>query len=620
MFKAPKIDQSPKKNGNIVYPHVSTWDIFYEYIKLSKPYAWLAVTVFLASILATILQSITVPIFYKKFFDELTSMSGITSPDISSLNQIIIYILIINIIVWAVWRVYNICINYLQAYVRRDAYQKSFDHVLEHSHSFFINNFSGSLVQRIGRFSRSYETLFDKITYELLTLVIKVIGTMFVLYLVNPIFTYGMLVWVGLFLMISYFFTKYKLKFDVEAAAVNSKVTGMASDAMSNHASIQAFSASMHETHKMEKIITYHTELSIFRENLDVIQNTIQSFLVLSIEFFIFYVGIKYWHLGLISIGTFVLAQSYILNLNNSLWGFGRIIRSVYEAVADAKEMVEMIKLPYEIADVPNARPLTVPHGVIEFKNVGFYFGKKEGEGKKVFENLNISIKSGEKVALIGTSGAGKSTLVKLLTRLHDIQQGEILIDGQNIKNVTQKSLRENISLVPQDPSLFHRALLENIRYGKLEATNEEVVRAAKLAHCDVFINELPQKYETLVGERGVKLSGGERQRVAIARAILKNAPILILDEATSSLDSHSEALIQDALHTLMEGKTTIVIAHRLSTIRKMDRIIVVSKGGVVEEGTHDELIKKEGGIYAKLWSLQAGGFENKSIEELLEE
>ena len=203
--------------------------------------------------------------------------------------------------------------------------------------------------------------------------------------------------------------------------------------------------------------------------------------------------------------------------------------------------------------------------------------------------------------------------------RLYDIKDGSILIDGQNIATVTQDSLREKISLVPQDPALFHRSLMENIRYGRRDATDEEVIRAAKLAHCDEFIEALPEKYNTFVGERGVKLSGGERQRVAIARAIVKNAPILVLDEATSSLDSHSEALIQDALRVLMEGKTTIVVAHRLSTIRKVDRIIVIGSTGILEEGTHDELLKNPQGLYSKLWNLQAGGFADKSIEELFE-
>ena len=212
-------------------------------------------------------------------------------------------------------------------------------------------------------------------------------------------------------------------------------------------------------------------------------------------------------------------------------------------------------------------------------------------------------------VTITGPSGAGKSTMVRLLMRMYDLSSGKVEIDGQNIKEVFQDSLRKNISLVPQDPILFHRTLMENIRYGREEATDEEVVEAARLAHCDEFIDVLPLKYETYVGERGIKLSGGERQRVAIARAILKNAPILVLDEATSSLDSHSENLIQDALDKLMKGKTVIVIAHRLSTIRKMNRVVVIDQGKITEEGSHEELLSRENSLYKKLWELQAGGF-----------
>ncbi|MCK4891750.1 MAG: ATP-binding cassette domain-containing protein, partial [Candidatus Pacebacteria bacterium] len=228
---------------------------------------------------------------------------------------------------------------------------------------------------------------------------------------------------------------------------------------------------------------------------------------------------------------------------------------------------------------------------------------------RKVFEKFDLTIKGCQRVALIGPSGAGKTTVIKLLLRNFDVFGGKILIDDQDISKVTQESLWENISLVPQDPILFHRSLMENIRYGKFDATDVEVIKASKLAHCHEFISDLPEKYDTFVGERGVKLSGGERQRVAIARAILRNAPILVLDEATSSLDSQSESLIQDALDKLMKNKTVIVIAHRLSTIVKMDRIIYIDKGRIIEEGTHEELLRKNKGQYRKLWELQAGGF-----------
>ncbi|MEK7075807.1 MAG: ATP-binding cassette domain-containing protein, partial [Patescibacteria group bacterium] len=226
-----------------------------------------------------------------------------------------------------------------------------------------------------------------------------------------------------------------------------------------------------------------------------------------------------------------------------------------------------------------------------------------------ILKKFNLDIRAGEKVALIGPSGGGKSTITRIIFRFFDLQKGKIYIDNQDISKVTQASLRESISLVPQEPILFHRSLMENIRYGKLNATDDEVKVAAKLAHCDEFINKFPDQYNTYVGERGVKLSGGERQRIAIARAILKNAPILVLDEATSSLDSESEKLIQDAMINLMHGKTTIVIAHRLSTIMNMDRIIVIENGEITEEGKHKELLKANKGTYQKLWQIQAGGF-----------
>jgi ABC-type multidrug transport system fused ATPase/permease subunit len=267
--------------------------------------------------------------------------------------------------------------------------------------------------------------------------------------------------------------------------------------------------------------------------------------------------------------------------------------------------MIEIMQLPYEIKDTPIAKDVDITEGKITFQNVNYAFN----ETRSVLDNLNVEIEAGEKVALVGASGAGKTTFIRLILRFYDVTSGHIQIDGNDIQHITLDSLRENVSLVPQDPLLFHRTIKENIRYGRPNATDKEVERAAQLAHCSEFIDVLPNRYDTYVGERGIKLSGGERQRVAIARAILKNAPILILDEATSSLDSHSESLIQDALDTLMKGKTTIVIAHRLSTIRKMDRIIVLEEGKVLEEGSHATLIKKEGSLYRKLWDLQAGGF-----------
>jgi len=323
------------------------------------------------------------------------------------------------------------------------------------------------------------------------------------------------------------------------------------------------------------------------------------------LEIGVMYYAISLWQKNLITIGDFVLIQTYLIGIISRLWNFGRIIRKYYEAMADAEEMTEILETPHEIKDIKSAKTLKVAGGNIEFKEVDFSYNKT----RKIISNLNLNIAAKEKVALVGASGSGKTTIVNLLLRNYDIDSGKILIDGQKIISVSQDSLWKNIALVNQDPILFHRTLKENISYGKPSASDSDIIKAAKLAHAHSFIENFPEKYETYVGERGVKLSGGERQRIAIARAILKNAPILVLDEATSSLDSEAEEMIQDALSNLMKDKTVIVIAHRLSTIMKMDRIIVFDQGNIVEFGTHKQLVAKRNGVYKKLWQKQVGGF-----------
>ena len=283
----------------------------------------------------------------------------------------------------------------------------------------------------------------------------------------------------------------------------------------------------------------------------------------------------------------------------------GQTVRELQRGANDMVELVALHAATPAIVDAPDAASLVVPHGEIAFRRVSFRYGQRSG---KLFDDLSVVIRAGERVGLVGPSGSGKSTAVKLIQRLHDIQGGTITIDGQDISRVTQESLRRHIAMVPQEPTLFHRTLAENIAYGRPDATQADIERAARLANAHDFIMRQPKAYATLVGERGVKLSGGERQRVAIARAFLAEAPILIMDEATSSLDSESEAAIQQAMEKLIEGRTAIIIAHRLSTVRAMDRILVFDGGRIVEDGPHEALVARSGGIYRRLFERQALG------------
>jgi len=404
---------------------------------------------------------------------------------------------------------------------------------------------------------------------------------------------------------INIWFASWKTKYDYINSKVDSEATGVLADAITNATTIKLFTGLVYEKEKYKEVTERLRILRRFSWNLGEVMDAMQGLLMITIEFVIMYFAIQLYGQEQLTVGDFALIQSYLIGFFIVLWDVGRAVRHVFEAFADADEMVEILNTPLEVKDSYRAKELQIQSSQIEFQNVFFSFNKT----RRVLKDMSFIINPKEKIALVGPSGAGKSTITKLLFRFYDVEQGKILIGNQNIAKVRQESLRKNISLVPQEPILFHRTVMENIRYGRRDATDEEVIEAAKKAHAHEFIGELSQGYETFVGERWVKLSGGERQRVAIARAILKNAPILVLDEATSSLDSESEALIQEALEELMRDKTTIVIAHRLSTIMKMDRILVIDDGKVVDSGTHKQLLNKKANIYKKLWEIQAGGF-----------
>lgn len=560
----------------------------------------LLLVVLLVSIIAATAFEIYGPILYKRFIDQLVEQA---SKD--ALVQTLVVIAVVGVLQWTVKRIRDFSMNYFQPKIMADLANYCYEYLLQHSFSFFNNNFTGSLVRRVGRFVRAYEDITDPLLLSLLPTVIRISAIVYILYTRSWLLGIILGSWCIVYILFNYFFTRIKLKYDLERAALDSEATGHLADTISNNLNIKLFNGFSRESATYNKLIQRQVRLRIFGWNLGGAVEAVQSFLFIILEVTLLYVMISYWQRGLLTIGDFALVQAYIGQIFGRLWDLGRVIRKLYESFAEANEMTAILDKAHEVRDLPGARSLKVGAGKIDFTGVGFSYL----DNRSIFKNLSLSIMPGERVAIVGPSGGGKTTITKLLLRFIDLKSGSISIDGQDIASVTQDSLRKAIGYVPQEPILFHRTLMENIRYSKPSASKDDVIRAAKLANCHEFISKLPEGYDTFVGERGVKLSGGERQRVAIARAILKNAPILMLDEATSSLDSESEQLIQGALKNLMHGKTTIVIAHRLSTIMQMDRIIVLEKGKITEQGKHDELIKARQGTYQKLWGIQAGSF-----------
>ena len=556
------------------------------------------------SVIAASTLSVAAPLYFKIFFDLLIS-PGVKAEITGGLISILIIIALLELIQWFFWRLATYGAAYLESNAIADLANTCFKYLHQHSFGYFNNNFVGSLVKRVNRFTRAFEGISDRIIFELLGIFVNIIIIAAVLVYKNFYLGLVVIIWLILFLIFNWFFTRYKLKYDIASADADTRSTGVLADTITNNANIKLFCGYKREVDRFGRVNEEARALKLKSWNLSNLFEAIQGLLMVILEIGVIYLGIRLWEAGLFTVGDFVLLQSYVLIVFIRIWGVGRIIRHIYQNLADAEEMTVILDSPHEIKDNPKAKDLIVKKGAVEFNKVEFYYHQT----RRIIKDFNLTIKPGERIALVGPSGAGKSTIVKLLLRMHEATKGKILIDGQKINQVKQESLWRGISLVPQEPILFHRTLMENIRYGQPEATNNEVVDAAKLAHCHEFIINFPDAYSTYVGERGIKLSGGERQRVAIARAILRNAPILVLDEATSSLDSESEALIQKGLENLMKGKTVIVIAHRLSTIMKMDRIIVIDGGKIKEQGSHKELLGKKEGLYKRLWKVQAGGF-----------
>ncbi|HSW80359.1 MAG TPA: ABC transporter ATP-binding protein [Candidatus Saccharimonadales bacterium] len=490
--------------------------------------------------------------------------------------------------------------------ISNDLSQTVFDHLIAQSDRFHADKFGGALVAAANRFSGAFSGLSDSIAYSLYGLLLSYIFTIIILWPKAPEFVIGLVL-----VSIGYAFIMYKLRmreipYNEASAAAGSAQNAQLADTITNAMTVRSFGQEAYEHDLFAKRLrtTKKRGLSLMRitttnEYVSASFTQIMNIAALTAGI----VAVLSFHA---SIGIVLLLISYTGNIVGRLWDLQFTIKNINNSLGNAQEMTALLKKKPEVRDTENPEKLKIKDGSIEFRDVTF--GYKDSKGVKLFKNLNLTIAPGEHIGLVGGSGSGKTTLTKLLLRFNDVDGGDILIDGQNIAHVNQSELRQSIAYVPQEPMLFHRTLLENIKYGKPDASFTSLERAAKHARVDDFAKHLPRGYETIVGERGTKLSGGQRQRIAIARAILKDSPIMIMDEATSALDSHSEKMIQEALKDLMDGRTAIVVAHRLSTIMELDRIVVMDKGRIIEQGSHHQLLEK-GGYYAKLWHHQSRGF-----------
>lgn len=487
-----------------------------------------------------------------------------------------------------------------------DLASKCFNTVSEQSMQFHSDRFSGSLVSQTNKFVWAFERLTDVFIWDLLPMLILIVMVVIILLPQVPWFALGVIIFTIIYALISWLSFRKISHLNNEEAAAESKQTGQLADSITNIISVKSYAGEAHERKRYAEFSrkTMHAGMGLMRATItrDIMFNCIQ--LGITALILIFLIAGQTW-LG-ISIATLVLIVNYAQSIQGELWSINSILKNFNRVFGDAYDMTLILDTVDDVVDAKDAVPLEMKTAGVDFNGISF---KHKDAKEAIFENFNLNVRPGERIGLVGVSGSGKTTLTKLLLRFADVDKGAILVSGQDIKNVTQQSLRENVAYVPQETSLFHRSIAENIAYGKPDATLEEIVWAAKQANADDFIKDLPQGYDTLVGERGIKLSGGQRQRIAIARAILKNAPILVLDEATSALDSESEALIQDALEKLMRGRTSIVIAHRLSTVAGLDRIVVLENGKIVEQGSHEELLHKDGGVYRHLWDRQSGAF-----------
>jgi len=593
--------QTRKENMSV---NTQTLKIYWQHARDYKRQLW---TIYPMMTLAQLLESFLIPIFVSGILNDIASnnIEALTDNKIWLIFGIIAAFelaahFLWNILVRIFWKTQELIMNDLDMTV--------FKHLQKMSFRFFSDRFAGSLVNQTNKFVSSFERLTDPLTWNVFNLLVSLVLTTAILAPRVPIVSIIILAIAAIYAPVVWHYRKKQLPYTTKWADAQTKRTGQLADNFSNIVAVKSFSNEELETRRMKDRVhaVRDGSLSTMRVNMnhELGSGAIQR----SINVLVIVFSVLLATRGVIEVGTIYLALTYTTAILRRLWELNNTFRALIRVFGDASDMTKILNIQPEVEDPINPQSFKYNNGQVLFKNVSFRY-KDDKSDESLFEKLNLEIKPGEKIGLIGPSGGGKTTVTKLLLRFMDIQEGEIIINGTNIANVKQADLRKQISYVPQEPLLFHRTLSENISYGNTSATKADIEKAAINAYAHEFTKNLPEGYNTLVGERGVKLSGGQKQRIAIARAMLKDAPILVLDEATSALDSESEKLIQEAIWNLMKDKTAIVIAHRLSTIQKMDRIIVMDEGRIIESGKHEELVGKKNGLYARLWEHQSGGF-----------
>ena len=546
----------------------------------------------------------------KKLLDFIENHS---SDSVSNFSEIMLFWAIgygcwWELINW-LWRLYDYLYLSTIPRIKANTVKEYYSYVQLHSHKFFQSTLSGFITNRIVDASRSIEMILSILSEKILKKLFTLGAAIFTLYQVNPIFSNIFILWLTIFLGISGIFSKKINKLSTNWARSRSFISGKIVEAISNIASIRIYNNFDYEEKYLGK---YITKMVFAEKTMNWFMLGLRYILGLSCSIMIYvmlyYLG-KLRASGLITIGDFALVMTLCLAVADDIWDFSQDLGTFFEEIGTFSQSLDLLT-PHFIIDNESSKEITVSNGKIEFLDVTFNYQYNDN----IFEKKSIIIEPKQKVGLVGFSGSGKTTFINLITRTYDIHEGVIKIDNQDISSVSQDSLRKHICVIPQDPALFNRSILENIKYGKHSASDEEVYEAAKKAYIHDDIIKMQDQYNTLCGERGSSLSGGQRQRIAIARAVLKDAPILLLDEATSALDTITEKYIQESLNFLMKNKTVLIIAHRLSTLKNMDRILVFHKGAIIEDGTHDVLYKT-GKIYRSLWESQIAGFIRSSIK-----